>query len=361
MRSRFRSFDSKISFFAFADIITAVSGILIFVTLLLATDLGRPIIGHASAASVEPERQIQDILRQQLQTDDHNRHLQELLSAAEIAPSVEKLQSDIASLRSQLTEQERKQGLILDQAAAAESAAEERDKTLGLTRLKVTIGEVLGETKRIAGDEAKIRGDRADVERRVAALESQLLKLRQREGQIWLIPDRSMTTKEPILVTVGGHEVTVERFDHPDQHDQFDQSEAEDRLRAYLRKSRALDQYVVFLVRPSGIELFQRLLNLARDSGFDVGFDAVEESRQVHFSTPPPIADEQTAGNGPTDETSPPRATNVAPAAKPEGTNHATTAKPSAPTNTTPLRPVSAPPKGKSWWQRFLEWIGISR
>ena len=53
MREHFRSFDSKISFFAFADIITAVSGMLIFITLLLATDLGRPT--NSQSPSSDPE------------------------------------------------------------------------------------------------------------------------------------------------------------------------------------------------------------------------------------------------------------------------------------------------------------------
>ena len=44
--------------------------------------------------------------------------------------------------------------------------------------------------------------------------------------------------------------------------------------------------YVVFYVRPSGIEAFTELCDVARRAGFQIGFDAVEEDRQIIFSAP---------------------------------------------------------------------------
>src|SRR3954469_2920693 len=101
MRDRLRSFDSKITFFAFADIITAVSGMLIFITLLLATDLGRPTDNTSQAAALETEQRLQETLRQQLEADAQNNQAQGILAAAEAAPSVEKLQADISLLNTQ--------------------------------------------------------------------------------------------------------------------------------------------------------------------------------------------------------------------------------------------------------------------
>src|ERR1039458_8394052 len=106
MSSRLRSLDSKISFFAFADIITAVSGVLIFVALLLATDLGRPTDSHSQAANSEIEQRLQDTIAQQVEVDAQNHRLQELLATAETAPNSDKLQADITRLRSQLSEEQ---------------------------------------------------------------------------------------------------------------------------------------------------------------------------------------------------------------------------------------------------------------
>ena len=87
MRDRLRSFDSKITFVGFADIITAVSGMLLFITLLLATDLGRPTDSGSQASNAELDRQLQETLTKQAEVDADTRGLQHLLTAANTAPA----------------------------------------------------------------------------------------------------------------------------------------------------------------------------------------------------------------------------------------------------------------------------------
>jgi hypothetical protein len=205
----------------------------------------------------------------------------------------------------------------------------------------------------------------ASLETQVGRAQSQLLKARQREGQIWLIPDRTATTKEPILVTVAGSGVTIERLDHPEQRRQLEMNGADSAFATYLRGAKPLDQYVVFELKPSGIELFQDLLKTAHNKTFDVGFDALEENQQVHLG-PPPAADEP----------APPPA---APQTTTGQMSSATSAGLGLPTNTTPdTTPVAAvPPKAtnseprtaaappalpqtKGWWQRLLEWLHLA-
>jgi hypothetical protein len=65
MRGRLRNWDSKITFFAFADVITSVCGMLIFITLLLATDLDRPAESSAQDTDPAAEQKLQETLRQQ--------------------------------------------------------------------------------------------------------------------------------------------------------------------------------------------------------------------------------------------------------------------------------------------------------
>ena len=328
MSSRLRSLDSKISFFAFADIITAVSGVLIFVALLLATDLGQPTDSRSQAANSAIEQRLQETFAQQVEVDAQNHRLQELLATADTAPDLEKLQTDITRLRSQLSEEQKKQAALAGQMADSQAAIAARDKVLGLTDLKATVQRVVQEAESIARQDAKARSEMGNLDQQVAKTQSKLLKLRQREGQLWLIPDKSATTKEPILVIVAGAGVTIERFDHPDQRKQLEKSDVDTVFKSYLRSAKALDQYVVFLVRPSGIEIFQDLVKSARDMGFDVGFDALEEDRQIHFSTPPAV-----------DESTPPTETPVsAPAATP---------KPNKPTPTA----TNAPPSRNNSWR----------
>jgi hypothetical protein len=362
MSKRFRTLDSKISFFAFADIITAVSGMLIFITLLLATDLGKPTDARSQAANAELEQRLQETLSQQADADAENLRLQELLSAAETAPDAEKLQADISRLRSQLSEEQQKQSALADQMAGGQAAITARDKTLGLTDLKIRVQNLIQETESIASKEAIARGDLAKWEKQVANMQSQLLKLRAMEGHLWLIPEQSKTSKEPVIVTVSDNGVVMERFDKPAQKKEYSKADAASGLKEYLQGVKPLDQYIVFYLKPSGISLFQNLLTIGREKGFEVGFDALGENQTLDFSppprldepVPPPATTDEPAGNGsrkssPAASNSPSASAPPSPVATPQITN----SPPPAAANTPP------PQKTKSWWQRFLEWVGI--
>jgi len=361
MSSRLRSLNStKISFFAFQDIITCVSGILILITLILATELDRPTSRMTHDADPELERKLSETLRRQAEVDAQNRNLQELLAAAETAPATEKLETDITRLRAQLTEEKKKHASVAEQLTASRGVIEARDRMLGLTDLKAQIQRVTQEAESLAREEAKVRDEMARLDQRAASVQSKLLKLHEREGKLWLIPDKSFTTKEPILATISGSGAKVERFDHPDQAKEFSKSSARAGFDSYLGEAKPLDQYVVFLVRPSGIELFQRLVKLAREKGFEVGFDALEEDREIHFTTPPPIDETPVPDKSP--GTTPDAKSATPTTVSPAQTNAPPTAKPATPSATQPAAtiPPAPKPKPKSWWQRFLEWIGLA-
>jgi hypothetical protein len=289
MSSRLRSLDSKISFFAFADIITAVSGVLIFVALLLATDLGTPTDSRSKSANPEIEQQLQETLAMQGDVDAQNQRLQELLATAETAPDPDKLQADIKRLRLQLAEEQKKQAAINDQTTESQDAIAKRDAVLGLTDLKAKVARETQEAKSIASQDAKVREEMAALDQHLAGVQSKLLILRQREGKLWLIPDKGSTTKEPILATVSASGVKLERFDRPDQTKDFSKSSARSEFDSYLDGVKPVDQYIVFLVRPSGVGLFEDLVKSARDKNIEVGFDALEENKDIYYSTPPVI------------------------------------------------------------------------
>jgi len=359
MSERLRTLDSRISFFAFADIITAVSGMLIFITLLLATDLGRPTKNRPSDTDRKIQEQLDDALRQQLETDAQNQQLQELLAAAETAPALEKIEADIVHLRSQLSQEQQRQSAITEQMTKGEATLQARDAALGLTDVKATIQRTIKEVESIAQQEAKARNEMEGLEQQVSAAQSRLLKLRERDGKLWLIPDKSRTTKEPILVTVTGLGVTVETFDHPDQRKQWDKSGAQSSLKDYLHGANSLNQYVLFEVKPSGIQLFQSLLQSTRTAGFEVGSDALEENVDVQgFSTPPPIDETVAPKNAPATVPVAHASTSTNSSSEPTRPRPATTpAKTNSPSST---KPVAPPPQKQSWWQKFLKWVGLT-
>lgn len=442
MREHFRSFDSKISFFAFADIITAVSGMLIFITLLLATDLGRPTNSQSPSSDPELERQLKETLAKQVEVDASNQRLQGLMAAANTAPDPKKLQADIVRLRAELADEKSKHAGMSEDLAASKSALDTQDKLLGITDVRAQIQKETEDLNAIGRDESKVRDQIGALEKEIASVESKIHKLHSREGQVWLIPDRTANPKEPLLAIVSGTGLKIDRFNHPELSQEFTKSKSRSGLESYLKDAKSQDQYVVFLIRPSGIALFKQLVQTARDSGFEVGFDALEEDREIHFSAPPPIDDEATtehrpliipgkpssggtarggssvgsgtAGNGSastdngsgsgrdgttaagtgtgsregsangtgsiasgqagqssgnqagSDEMNRPGGTNGSPTGMTNGStagsgtnNGAATVSGTNGFPSTTSSPPPSPPKPKSWWQRFLEWIGL--
>jgi hypothetical protein len=361
MREHFRTFDSKISFFAFADIITAVSGMLVFITLLLATDLGRPVTGLSKKASTETQQQLQQTLDEEAGMDAQVARLQELLTAAETAPSMEQLQSDIAKLRTQLAEEKEKKAVLDDQMAGSQAAIAARDRALGLTDLKTSADTALREVDAIDDKQSQARVVMNGLQEQIARVQTRLLELRQMEGQLWLIPDRRLTSKEPILVTVSGTGIIIDRFNHPEQRQEANADRANPVFTDYLESSKSTNQYVVFLLKPSGVSIFDGLVQTARNKGFNVGYDALEENRQVHFSTPPAL-NVSVPGTG---EPAPVAKESAAPVNNAgntgaETSNSSGSAAASKPTaSQKPEHPAAPPPKPKSWWDRFLDWLGV--
>jgi hypothetical protein len=299
MRDRLRSFDSKITFFAFADIITAVSGMLIFITLLLATDLGRPSDNRSQAANAELQRQLQETLAKQAEVDAETRGLQNLLTAANTAPLPDKLESDISRLRAELASEKNKHTGLAEQLAASKSDLEARDKLTGVTALKEHLQENAEELQAMSRTNENIHEQTAALEKQIASVQAKIEKLRAREGQVWLIPDHQTKSKEPILAVVSAAGLTLARFDKPDETRTYPKGGERAGLESYLKHCNPGTQYVVFLIRPTGIGLFKQLVEKARADGFEVGFDALEENREIHFTSPPPLDDQMVpAGSG---------------------------------------------------------------
>ncbi len=367
MRDRFRTFDSRVSFFAFADIITAVCGVLIFITLLLATDLTRPTISSSTGSDPALAQKLSDTLRRQSETDARNRQLQELLAAATTAPSADKLQADISRLTTQLADEKTKQAALGEQVAHTASAAESRDRALGFTGMKSQIRQINQEAESLDRDTTALHEKQIALQQKVNAAQVRLAKLRQQQD-LWIFPDRSATAKEPIVVTVNNGGAKVERFNRPDQTKNFSGADTRNGFKTALEELKPAEQYVVFLVSPSGIGLFEKLAESARAKSFEIGYEPLLPGRETHFTTRP--ADNETDIPRQSSNPAPPRAAANSGGSAPAGTtaptrsNQATTnsvASTNAAGQQPPPPPPPPPPVPKSWWQRFLEFIGLGK
>jgi len=194
--------------------------------------------------------------------------------------------------------------------------------------------------------------------------EAKLQRLRIREGKLWMIPDQESTRKRPILAIVGGNGIRLQQFDRPEESKEFPIKSAEDDFDEYLNENKASDIYIVFLIRPSGISAFKGLLEIARKRHFAVGFDALEENREVLFQPPPPIDQER---ESPSSREMPAGKSETSSsqggAATQDNTKFTEPSKASTSTSAPSSKPPAAgstPTANKSWWQRLLEFIGLS-
>jgi len=349
MSSRLRSLGStRISFFAFQDIITSVSGILILVTLILATDIRELQTDQGQDADTRLQEKLLETLTLQRDVDQRIRDLQELLVAADTAPSVEKLQADIQRLQAELEDETRSNRQLADRLAAMRAANEERDRRLGITGASDRLREIRDQIAATKGELDRLRERERLLEKDVLEAQAVLLKLKGQQGKLWLIPDKKVTTKTPVLAVVSGNGVRLEEFNKPEASKEFHGPRAEAQFRSHLDKYDKASYYLVFLVRPSGIGLFDDLSDLSRKLGFEVGFDALDENVEVRFQEPPPLVPPE-GGHGSTNPAAPPSVDPPPPTTPPAAT------PPPGPT----AKPPPPPPAPKSWWQRLLEYIGI--
>src|SRR6266498_2370110 len=135
MASKLRTgLGTKISFFAFQDIITSVTGILILVTLILTLYLNEP------PPVTDTERQLKQTLTATLTeltrvTAASQQHQTNLLILAN-APAPERLQADIRELQSQLAAQSNQFSRVALDLTAGETQATVRAEKLGLAGLR---------------------------------------------------------------------------------------------------------------------------------------------------------------------------------------------------------------------------------
>ncbi len=264
----------KISFFAFQDIITAITGILVLVTLILTLFINNPSAFSKGDGSLEDPlmTELNDILEQLNRVNSENKARQMLLTDAATAPNVERLEQDIDSIKSQAGDVKReleltKEKLIHKQYEAAALAAQ-----LGLTK-----------NDKEKESLSEIESQNENMQTTVLDMKKRMESIVRAKNQLWLIPDNASQTKENLMIVVSDTGASVERFAAPETRQEFNGSTAPGQFLNAIRKWNPQAVHLVFYVRPSGIRLFNFCKTKAVESGFTVGYDAIEEDKMLLF------------------------------------------------------------------------------
>jgi hypothetical protein len=273
MRSRFGRQSGGISFFAFQDIITGTSGFLIVLALFLALNLDEKLTeGTAAEPYVKREEELRSMLAQIVSEKNKVADYQQRPSddAATLRRMIGQLTSTIAELDAKPLP-----GMNRDADATGRDRELRAEKDKLLSRLEKMNASAHDAEKLSSG----INKDILDLEKKVIDEQSSLKRKRERKNVLSLIPERSGTKKEPILVLVQS---SLIRYQKPDGTPGGSGSVNE--LISYLRQTTPATHYVVFYFKPSGSAHFEMLTKRARQEGYEIGYDVIPEDMDVEFS-----------------------------------------------------------------------------
>ena len=101
-----------------------------------------------------------------------------------------------------------------------------------------------------------------------------------------MIPEPDLDGKKPLLITVNGRHMRFEEFNKPESLKVLSTSSLTDSFEAGIKGCTPRSYKIVFLFKPSGAKYFEKVIDLAKMEGFQVGYDPIEESKEVIFSLP---------------------------------------------------------------------------
>jgi hypothetical protein len=250
--------EAKINFLFFQDIITCVMGILILVTLMLSLSLNT---GEAASAEEQPlQTELRQLKQRLTETEQQNRAIEQQALRLASLPDRPALETELTILKRE-ADQSSNQLHQAEQTAAASKA------------------------------QALERQNATNFQNAVAALEQQLAAardtLRRQTNALYVVPaDDARESHEPVAFIVSSNKIQIRRFnDNNTANASQDRAiSSADDLRPLLARLNPSREYVVFYFRPSGVKWFDSFRGLARELGFAVGYDAIEEQKQIIFS-----------------------------------------------------------------------------
>ena len=103
-----------------------------------------------------------------------------------------------------------------------------------------------------------------------------ILEEEKKINDIWLIPDESITTKRPLLVTISSEAMELKSLDGI-------LKQSKGNLKELLQDFNSLEFYVVFYLKPSAFPRWEEILDETKNLGFEVGYEPIREDQNINF------------------------------------------------------------------------------
>ena len=274
------------SLFSFQDIIMSVMGILLLITLLLTLFLVTPseasfgkgkIIGQLEAQLVTAEKNGEDL-------ESAISSLQIAISQMATAPNTNQLLAELALTKKSLTSKSNELIQLEQKVVKAQEAQEKEIENLGLNKLKQQVEDLQVKSESLKISSSQQEAAIEQQKQQIQAIQENLNTLIKDANKLWLIPSLEKGGREPIIVTVSGSGIEIDRFNRPEDKKKFPENRSLDALNNELKPLSPAKDYVLFYIRPSGVDLYAKLKDLATDKGLQVGSDAVGEKTEIEFT-----------------------------------------------------------------------------
>lgn len=273
MQARFkRSHSSGVSFFAFQDVITGTTGFLIIITIFLALSIDEVI---EISDEGEPNKAVAEALQKTL---EHVSALKQVVDSSQMAPGenretikrmIEELRRSIDRL-SPPTSSDPRQMTVEESNLSREVRIEAQKLLTKLDALKKLLPDT---TKKASQAESRI----AALESEVKDAQNRLQQTIDRENVLRLIPEKSNTSKEPVLIVVQKSHLKVQVFGDVSPKILNSDDELLETMRSYPTTS----YYAVLYFKPSGALRFQDLTKGLRQAGYEIGYDLISEDIEL--------------------------------------------------------------------------------
>lgn len=259
--------------FIFLDLITALSGVLVLITMFLTSFLerGSPLFpGSALRSSPAAEAELRGRL---LERD------QELRRAEDLAEKQRWAEYSPREIRRMLR---RLQGMNTEGGEAGEKNAEEILAEVGLIGLKEEVQAAEAALQKREAEIARERESHESLDRKVRDAQAGQTRALGEERGIRLVRDGRDTTKRPVVVELASTQAKLYSLDQPAN---FVRMEPDGKLVSRLRRQLfgyPPDSHFVFLlVQPSGYGWFAEVRAGLQALGYEVGFDGIPEDPRL--------------------------------------------------------------------------------
>jgi len=266
-----RSAGVKVSFFAFQDIITCVSGILLIITLLMTTMITEE--SPAPSGGGEPNR-AQELTEAKQQLDAAKS------AAAALQAQVVAL-TDPSTVRAQTLE-------LKEKLPIARAKAEELERKIAESGMdQATLSARLQQAEKELAELDRKKKERVpDVDQLAQETKEKETRAANAHNEWRLVPKLPSNSKTPVMAVVSDKGLTIEEFNKPSTRTKLDKATMPAGFAAVLQKYNPAVHYFVFYIKPSGVADFATLKDIARAQRFEVGFDALLENVELTFSEP---------------------------------------------------------------------------